>query len=162
MAKELTKKEEVRLIELLRKVPKFPNSPHAVFMELIKISPSVVVEVLLTNNGGKSIYLTYRRDEYFEGWHTPGGFLGFTENFTEGARRIAKKEIGVDVKNIQIVGLLSYDEKVDPRSGHLIAVACLAEPMGEPEGGRYFEGVPEERHLIQVELIFNLLKKNEQ
>ena len=65
MKKKLSKKEETHLIDLLKKTPNLPDVPHKVFEALIKKSPSLVVEVVVSKNKGKDFVLLWREDSYF-------------------------------------------------------------------------------------------------
>ena len=70
--------------------------------------PRLTVEVIISNEAG-SIYLTKRALEPCKGqWHLPGGTVSFGELLFEAVRRIAKRELGIDVIKADSVGYIEY------------------------------------------------------
>ncbi len=148
--------KQKQLTDLLGQTPKSPMIPAEIFSSLLKVSPAAVVELVVTSDQGKSFLLTMRKDEHFDGWHFPGGFIGYNETFEQACQRIAKRELGVELKNIQFLNVLNYNHGEDPR-GHLVALVFMAVPSSAPSVGIYFQAAPE-KSIAHVPLIINVIK----
>lgn len=104
-----------------------PNLSHEEFLAVCKIVPTVVVEVLVKNKDG--ILLGKRNTDPFRGlWHFTGGFLYYNEKVADAVKRIAKREIGIDVEIVKFLGAYEYIN-ADPR-GHMIALVHIARQVG--------------------------------
>lgn len=138
--------------ELLDRMGKYPNltpgkqpSPHGIFEKVGGLMVPSCVELLLIREG--KIYLTYRNDQYFKGYHVPGSYIAPRETFLETAKRIARREtIGVAVTGGMAVGL-PFNHCNNPRF-HDVAVLFLAEfdgnpPVGKDVGG-WFDEKPDD------------------
>ena len=73
----MNKKEISTLVNLLAKLKteglEMPNMPSVVWLAINKLVPLPAVEVLITRSG-EEFRLVYRKDQYWDGWHIPGGF----------------------------------------------------------------------------------------
>lgn len=70
--------------------------------------PRLTVELLLVDTK-KRIYLTLRDIEPCRGkWNLPGGTVHFGENLEQAVKRIAKREIGIEVLSTTMVGYIEY------------------------------------------------------
>lgn len=70
--------------------------------------PRLTVEVIIKNGDGE-IYLTKRAIEPCRGqWHLPGGTVRFGEPMTDAVKRIAKRELGINVERLENKGYIEY------------------------------------------------------
>ena len=92
--------------------------------------PKVGVGVYIKNKKGE-ILLLKRKGAHGSGtWYPPGGHLEFGESFEKCARREAKEELDVNIKNIKIAGVTNdiFGEK------HYITIAVKADlKSGNPK-----------------------------
>lgn len=151
---------------LLNFVKPYPNltpgqipSPYHIFDKyLSKIVPAAQELILVSSKG---IYLTYRKDKWWDGWHTPGGHIRPRETITETCQRIADTEVpGIKIKSAKILGIFSCSNS--PRF-HNIVLMTKAEFEGEPSNGKWFLKFPsnflkDQRQYIS--LILPYLKKS--
>lgn len=79
--------------------------------------PRLTVEVLLA--GDQGVYLTERAIEPCKGaWHLPGGTVFFGESLLETVERIAKRELGIEVKAAKQVGYIEYPSHYKKLADH--------------------------------------------
>jgi ADP-ribose pyrophosphatase YjhB (NUDIX family) len=70
--------------------------------------PRLTVEIIVKNEAG-AIYLTKRAIEPCKGqWHLPGGTVRFGEPMIVAVNRIALRELGVKVKQVENNGYIEY------------------------------------------------------
>ncbi len=70
--------------------------------------PRLTVEVIVKDSSG-AIYLTQRSVEPCQGqWHLPGGTVRFGEALFDAVRRVAKKELLIDVQKADNHGYIEY------------------------------------------------------
>ena len=70
--------------------------------------PRLTVEVIVRDSSG-AIYLTQRSIEPCGGqWHLPGGTVRFGEALSDAVRRVAKKELSIDVQKADNRGYIEY------------------------------------------------------
>lgn len=107
------------------------------FEALITIVPQACVEALVLDNldNPQRIYLSWREDQHYRGWHCPGTFIRFGETFEIALRRVLRREINVGTNRFQSTNI-QYS-CMDSR-GHTIGTVWLVKPEGEPTGGRWF------------------------
>ena len=80
-------------------------------------------------------------------WHLPGAFLLRNEALEGCAARVARKELGVGLRTIELFGVYE-DRDLDPR-GHVLDLVYAAALDGEPRetaetgGAQFFRQVPE-------------------
>lgn len=67
----------------------------SVFVPLTRLLVKANVDLAVVDNG--EVLMTWRDDEYFRGWHFPGGCLGPGENLDQAVQRIAERELGLRV-----------------------------------------------------------------
>ena len=69
--------------------------------------PRLTVEIVLRSDDG--VLLTLRDIEPCKGlWHLPGGTVRFGEKLTDAVRRIARRELGIDVGATRLLGYIEY------------------------------------------------------
>jgi 8-oxo-dGTP diphosphatase len=84
-----------------------PLSP-AEFDSIYSRVPRLTVEVVLRNDRG-AVFLVKRAIPPCAGqWHLPGGTVRFGEPLLHAVRRIARREIGVDVVQARDNGFIEY------------------------------------------------------
>lgn len=71
--------------------------PRDVFLFVSRLTPMINVD-LLVKNAKKETLLTWRKDEYYAGWHVPGGIVRFKETIMARIGAVAKGELGASVE----------------------------------------------------------------
>ena len=128
---KLTSKEIKQLVKLLKKV-KLP-APYPVFIALCKSVPLIAVDLAVMPDKNH-LLLTYRKDEFYDGWHLPGSILRSFESVENALKRVARGELGVKVSKPKFVTYFSY---FDSRE-YGIALLFAAKPKSKPTDGKYF------------------------
>jgi colanic acid biosynthesis protein WcaH len=114
--------------------------PDPVFQFILKITPMINVDLLVRNEKGEHL-LAWRKDEYGEGWHVPGGIIRYKEPIERRIAAVAKGELAAEVAYSPL--------PVDLRQlwhtrGHFISLLYLcklSKPVGNPSLW-YAEGAP--------------------
>lgn len=152
----LNDKEIKKLSELLLKIdnPK-DGLPQNVFNSLINIIPFISCELIIRTKEG--ILLTWRNDEYWQGWHIPGGLMRFRDSFDRRIKEVAKIELGVKVKKYKFLFPINY---VNCSRGHAVSLVFLCEIDSLPKDGKFFKKMPKNIINEHVET-WNKLKKYE-
>ena len=108
--------------------------PDDVFRLVTSLTPMVNVDLLIKNEDQHTL-LTWREDEFYRGWHVPGGIVRFKERMADRVAAVARTELGARVR---INGApLALNEVMHPTRdvrGHFISIlyACeLASPLDE-------------------------------
>jgi colanic acid biosynthesis protein WcaH len=71
--------------------------PEDVFLLVSRITPLVNVDLLIQDDGGRTL-LTWRQDRFFPaGWHLPGGVLRYKETAADRVRACARQELAAEV-----------------------------------------------------------------
>lgn len=118
--------------------------------------PRLTVEVIIKNTNN-DIYLTKRAIEPCSGqWHLPGGTVRFGEPMTDAVKRIAKRELGIDVESLENKGYIEYpshyNNGLDSPVGIVFEVMSYSGDLiinQESQGGGWFNKVPEAMHADQ-------------
>lgn len=109
------------------KIKSIPNLSKEEFDIVLKMVPTVVVEVIVKDENG--ILLGKRNTEPFRGmWHFTGGFINYDEKISDAVMRVAKREIGTDVEIVKMLGVYEYING-DPR-GHMIVLVHIVKITG--------------------------------
>ncbi len=137
--------------------PGIMPSPYGIFDKFLsKVVPGAQ-ELVLIRDG--KIYLTYRNDSWWKGWHVPGGFIRPRETVIQTCQRIADSEIpGVKITDARIIKGLSVSD--NPRFAHVVLLV-RADFQGEPTGGEWFSEFPPdflEIHRRYLPILIPLLK----
>ncbi len=113
-------------------------SPYDIFDKFLsKVVPASQELILIKN---KQIYLTYRKDKWWQGWHTPGGTIRPRETIEETCQRIADNEIpGIQTTNARIIEVISA---LDNPRFHNVILLVKADFKGKPTGGKWFPKFP--------------------
>lgn len=117
--------------------------------------PRLTVEVIVQENG--AIFLSKRSIEPCKGqWHIPGGTVYFGEALLVAVRRIAKRELKIDVERAVVVGYVEYpshyENGLDSPVGIVFRVASFdGEIMTNSEAtdSGWFKKAPKNMHADQ-------------
>jgi ADP-ribose pyrophosphatase YjhB (NUDIX family) len=133
--KEKREKEVDRLIRQIREPEKGIGSD--LFEAIIKVVPQPCVEAVVVNsiNLPREIYLVWRNDQFYSGWHCPGTFIRFAEDFETALQRLLLREIKTEFRRFRPTDV-QYSRK-DSR-GHTVGTVWLVEPDSKPRNGRWF------------------------
>lgn len=138
----MTAAEIAQLVSLLGKLRTDnllpPNMPFDVWKALHQIVPIPAVEVIITSSG-KNFLLTYRKDEYWDGWHIPGGYMQYRESIPNACKRIVQKELGMDVEFTKLIDAFMWPDH--PYSSAL-SLVCVCTTADEPNDGEWFTDIP--------------------
>ena len=108
--------------------------PEKLYTEILDHMPIPCVDFLLYHNG--KVLLTYRTEEPAKGlWWIQGGRILKQETLHQALQRLAKREIGSEIKIVrQIGGYEFHSDKAKPgvKTGtHDVALVYLAKPLTE-------------------------------
>lgn len=125
--------------------------------------PRLCVDLLIKNEDG--VLLTYRTIPPSDIWHLPGGTVKFDESVEEAVLRVAKKELGIDVKINKLFGILDYFNEPLLLNQHAVSIVHEVEIIkGEiklnEEASKYgfFKKPPEDTvslHRALIESLFS-------
>jgi len=87
--------------------------------------PRLCVDLIVRTPGG--IVLTQRSLASWGGmWHVPGGTVFYKEKITDAARRVAKRELGVNVSIRKTLGYMEFPSEEKERGyGYSVSIALL-------------------------------------
>jgi len=117
------------------------------FEAIIPLTPQTAVESIIVDSLDMptKVFLTWRDDKHYRGWHCPGKFMLIGESFRDVIIRTLKDELGVKVKRIKETPV-SYS-RTDSR-GHTAGTIYLVVPDVDPleslegEGKKWFSYIP--------------------
>lgn len=142
-------KKKKGVLRMIREL--IPDDLYAVIYNRV---PRACVDLLVTDEDDK-ILLTRRDIEPYRNlWHFPGGGIKFKESMAEAANRIAKKEIGVEVEVLKIIGTCEIlDDDLPSAERHSISLVLEVRIVsGEVRAGAetkeamFFAEIPNEMH----------------
>ena len=128
--------------------------PFSIWRNLISLVPIPSVEVIITRTG-KDFLLTYRKDKDWDGWHIPGGFILPRESIEDACKRVAKKELQIDVKFQKITTAYSWP---DSPYGNDLSIICICNTKERPHKVKFFTKVPEKMVPHHEEFIREFLR----
>ena len=70
------------------------------FLHVSSLTPIVNVDILVRNPSTAEILLTWRDDNFYRGWHIPGGIIRFKEKMIDRIELVAKVELGAKIDSI--------------------------------------------------------------
>jgi ADP-ribose pyrophosphatase YjhB (NUDIX family) len=132
-----------------------PLTP-AEFEAIYSRVPRLAVEIVLRDRSG-AVFLTKRAIPPCEGqWHLPGGTVFFGESLLQAVRRVAAREVGIEVQEARDNGYIEYPSHylngLDSPVGIVFEVTHYAGDVhvnAEADGGRWFSRVPDPMHADQ-------------
>lgn len=97
-----TSKDRQRIACLVEELGSLvPNAreglPLDVFYLVSRLTPLVNVDLLIQNEQQETL-LVWRHDEFYHGWHIPGGIIRFKEVAANRIRAVAASELGATVE----------------------------------------------------------------
>lgn len=117
--------------------------PEPVFRFVSGVTPLVSVDLLI-RNAVQHTLLTWRDDEYYRGWHVPGGIVRFKERMADRVAAVARTELGTDVALKG--GPVAVNEIMHPTRdarGHFISFLYECDLTGAlAEDRRFAQGRP--------------------
>jgi hypothetical protein len=130
-------------LEILQLLPVAPNIPGLeVFCEWGKKGVPFFIDWVIINDTGQ-VFLSYRDDPHFKGWHFPGFFRTPGKDQLLDCQEKAAKELGADFKIKRIKQSYLADRIDCPRFHHATLMA-LVEFEGKPSKGEWFSEMPED------------------
>lgn len=133
-------------LEVLRRLPAVPRVPgEPVFVELMRKAVPLSVELVLFKDAMASeVLLTYRKDQFFVGWHFPGTYRtpntpSLKTSFLEDVQRCADNEIGgVTITGVRQIGFAEHPDSRRFHDACMVVVCDFEGEVGEREGVRWF------------------------
>jgi ADP-ribose pyrophosphatase YjhB (NUDIX family) len=88
-------------------------------------APRICVDLIF--KAGKTVFLTKRNIQPYKGkYHLPGGKVNFRETIENAIKRIAKKELSLEVEILSFVGFMEFRHEVqNGNKRHSISLAFL-------------------------------------
>ncbi len=122
---------------LLRKASPVPNIAYPILRAIWdrRLFPMVPVELFVLDRSVESIRtlddlrvaIVYRNDpDYPDCWTHPGGYLGGSERIADAAKRVAKRELGVEVVDPYVVSPTNFPRHPRDHEMSVMVVASLA------------------------------------
>lgn len=133
------------------------------FASIYSRVPRLCVEAIILDPQ-KGVLLTKRAIEPDLGmWHTPGGTVFYKEKLTDAVRRIARKELGLDVATGEILGVIEFNSAHNHAVSPAIAVKPLEQTFtinlnAEASEYAFFKTLPKNLIEDEREFLLNLLK----
>ncbi|HNY97515.1 MAG TPA: NUDIX domain-containing protein [Candidatus Pacearchaeota archaeon] len=134
----LNKKESDSILALLGKIKNPENGlPQPIFDALAKLTPFVACEIVLASPEG--ILLTWRDDQWWKGWHFPGGLMRFREDFLDRIQKVAQQELGISIQKYDFLFLKNCNAA---DRAHVISLVFRCYAKSRPKKGRFFKKMP--------------------
>lgn len=122
-------------------------------------------EVAILNPNSSSILLDYRTDEFWNGWHIPGGRWQDPKlSVDQACNEVSKRELGVSVRFLKDVMFYKWN---DHPYGYPLSLVCLCDSpdqVSESDTRRFFTEVPDDmvpHHGDFLQACFDYLKTPE-
>jgi len=93
-------------------------------------TPALTVDCVIFDRKARVLLIRRKNDPFKGAFALPGGFVDLGETVEAGCRREVREETGLDVGDLQLVGVYSDPDR-DPR-GHTVSVAFLARLPAAP------------------------------
>lgn len=132
--------EELELYLKLQKKVGWKRSGQAVFESFFPILPVTCSEQAVVRYIDKvpHVLMWYRKDEHYEGWHMPGGYILKGESEWEWTSRVLSKEVGLELKRVEFIRWLNHRAEHWGLPNHQLACLFLCEAEGEVNKGKFF------------------------
>lgn len=118
--------------------------PEPLFLFLSRLVPMVNVDLLIQDDGGRTL-LTWRDDQFYgPGWHVPGGIIRYKEEAAERIRATARRELAAEVDfDPQPIAVEEWREPQRRERGHFVSLLYRCRLSGGPaEKLRFSGGTP--------------------
>lgn len=108
------------------------------FLAISRLTPLVNVDLLVQKSFSGTLHtlLSWRSDEFYVGWHFPGGVLRFKEKLEYRVKKVAEQELSSYVTSIE--GPLEINETMHPLRdvrGHFLSLLYSVELGRHPKIG---------------------------
>lgn len=104
---EANRKVVSGVVQELKRFEPTPNLPLEVWKAIGRLVVQPAVEVVIEDQHGGTL-LTRRKDQHWDGWHVPGGFMSPGESIQEACTRTALRELGADVKLNEVLDVVAW------------------------------------------------------
>lgn len=129
------------LCDVLSDVVDNPNSLGTpIFNKLCEILPMVAVEVVLVDEHNR-VFMSYRCDEHFVGWHFPGRTLRMGNDIDKELNDLFTKEFGITEFEYSFMFVLNNNKHI--KRGHIVSLVYIATSTQNPGWGEWFDVIPE-------------------
>ena len=140
---------------------KFPLTKEE-FDRIYSKVPRLSVELIIKDEDGR-IFFTKRAIPPCTGqWHLPGGTVYFAESLQDAVKRVAKREIGIEVQKSINNGFIEYPSHykngLDTPVGLVFEVTEYSgyfQPNNEAEDSGWFDKLPKPFHADQDQFLIN-------
>lgn len=136
MARKLSRKEIQVFKKLLKRVLPVPNVPRELFVLIMSKCVPATSDIAIVRNHK---VLLYYDDTFFMGWAFPGSYIQPGETLKQAARRVALKELGINVHRSK---LIATNVNVGNTRFQDVSLLSLCTTKGEPKQGRWFSRQP--------------------
>lgn len=100
------------------------------FNEIYRKAPRLCIDLVLLEKNG--VLFTKRAIKPYKGyWHFPGGTVYFREKIEEAVKRVAREELGIEVKILELVHCVEILKT--STGGHDVGLEFLIERTGGGE-----------------------------
>jgi ADP-ribose pyrophosphatase YjhB (NUDIX family) len=107
--------------------------PPDVFLLVSRLTPLINVDLLIQDDGGRTL-LTWRDDQCFgAGWHLPGGIIRYQEPAEDRLRACAREELGAEISFDPVPLLVSETIRDRNTRGHFISLLFRCRLLGPPD-----------------------------
>ncbi len=125
------------------------------FLESLRLSPRLVIELVVENSEGAITLLERDRTPYVGMWHLPGGFLLKGELINDCISRIARDELNLKVDPVQAEHLGLFENlEGDPR-GHLLHYVVRFK-LNQSTTSKQFISLPPDTISYQKDILIKL------
>lgn len=137
------------------------------FLEAFRLVPRVAVNLVIKNSKGE-ILLTKRAIPPNKGsWHIPGSFLEKGERLLDCVKRIAKKELGIEINSNELEQLGVFEDLDQYPRGHVVDIIygyklnsqLPQKQTTESREIKFFSDIPKNLGFNHKDYLLNISKK---
>lgn len=129
------------------------------FRKIYSKVPRLTVEIIIRSD--KGTFLTQRSIEPCKNmWHLPGGTVRYGERLTDAVSRIAKREVGIEIKGTELLGYIEYPSHYEKGLDSPVGIAFeVTKFRGQPQhnaeakNSGWFNKLPDNMHLEQQDFL---------
>jgi colanic acid biosynthesis protein WcaH len=116
--------------------------PENVFRFVSRITPLINVDLLIKDDGSRTL-LTWRDDEFYgPGWHVPGGIIRYKERAIARILACARAELGAEVSSEPAPLMVLEDVTGQDTRGHHISLLYRCRLLTQPDAARWSASGP--------------------
>jgi ADP-ribose pyrophosphatase YjhB (NUDIX family) len=110
--------------------------PEDIFRFVSRLIPMVNVDLLIQDDGGRTL-LTWRDDEHFgPGWHVPGSVIRYKERAADRVRACARDELGAEVSFADAPVFVMETIRAERDRGHAVSLLYRCRLLTPADGAR--------------------------